>query len=411
MNILYLNLYDELGGAEKICNLLYRQSSNGDKHYRFVLAGNKNNDKNSYSLFSIHVFKEIEKDLIEYDLLKKIVRILALMRIVWIILVKRIDVVHLHNTHDYLISCRGIKVLLKFVPVVWTLHDMWSMTGGCMYSAKCTKWKDGCRNCKSFSVYPALVNELTERFYLQKKALFTENHLYRVCPSKWLYNMIKDSGIGVKNLLWIPNGVDIETFRRIDKKTARRKQHLSENKKYLLFVAASINNILKGMNYLLDAVKMLNDVKDLEILVIGNTKHKISAGGIPVHRLGYISDEKVLNEIYAAADLYILPSIAENFPCTTLEAMASGTPVVAFMVGGIIEQLDEESGFLVGESGESLSRELARKIRMALSDQERLGDISEKAYRRSVNLFSADSMNAKYRTLYKKVLKKYRSFR
>lgn len=406
MNILYLNLYDELGGAEKICNLLYNHSSQGDKHYRFVLAGNKGGDKNSYRLFSQHVFKEIEGYLIEYDFFKKIVRILALLCIVRIILVKRVDVVHLHNTHDYLISCRGIKVLLKLVPVVWTLHDMWSMTGGCMYSVKCVEWKDGCRNCKSFSIYPALVNDLTERFYLQKKALFKENHLYRVCPSKWLYNTIKDSGIGTKNLLWIPNGVDLETFRRIDKKTARKKRHLSENKKYLLFAAASTNNILKGMNYLLDAVKMLHDVKDLEILVIGNTKHKFSGSGIPVHRMGYISDEKVLNEIYAAADLFILPSIAENFPCTTLEAMASGTPVIAFRVGGIVEQLDGESGFLADEI---LSGELAMKIRMALSDQERLDDISEKAYRKSVDLFSADSMNDKYRTLYKKAIKKYRS--
>ncbi|MBD5523523.1 MAG: glycosyltransferase [Lachnospiraceae bacterium] len=408
MNILYLNLYDEFGGAEKICNLLYNQFSQEDKHYRFVLAGDKDSDKNSYSLFSKHTFKEIEEYLIEYDFLKRIVRILALVCIVRIILVKRIDVVHLHNTHDYLISCRGIKVLLKFVPVVWTLHDMWSMTGYCTYSAKCVRWKDRCRNCKDLSANRVLRKDLPERFFLQKKALFTENHLYRVCPSKWLYDMIKDSGIGVKNLLCIPNGVDIETFRRIDKKTARRKNHLNNNKKYLLFVAASTNNKKKGMDYLLDAVKMLNDVKDLEILVIGKTDHKISGNGIPVHRLGYISEEKVLNEIYAAADLFILPSIEDNFPCTTLEAMASGTPVIAFRVGGIIEQLDEESGFLVDEI---LPGELAMKIRMALSDQEKLSDISEKAYRRSVNLFSANSMNDKYRILYKKAIKRYRSFK
>ena len=408
MNILYLNLYDELGGAEKICNLLYYQFSQGDKHYRFVLAGNRSSDKNSYSLFSQHEFKKVEEYLIKYDILKKIVRILALICIVRIILVKRIDVVHLHNTHDYLISCRGIKVLLKFVPVVWTLHDMWAMTGHCAYSAKCVNWKDGCRECRNLSAYPALVNNLTEKIFLQKKALFTENHLYRVCPSEWLYNMIKDSGIGAKNLFRIPNGVDLGTFRRIDKKTARRKLHLSENKKYLLFVAASVNNKKKGMNYLLDAVKMINDVKDLEILVMGNTNHKISGSGIPVHRLGYISDEKVLNEIYAAADLFILPSIEDNFPCTTLEAMASGTPVIAFKVGGIIEQLDEESGFLADEI---LSNELAMKIRMALSDQEKLDNISEKAYRRSVHLFSAAGMNDKYRVLYKRALKKYRRFK
>lgn len=198
MNILYLNLYDEFGGAEKICNLLYNQFSQADKHYRFVLAGNKDSDKNSYSLFSQHAFKEIEEYLIRYELLKKLVRIFAFARIVQIILSKRIDVVHLHNTHDYLISCRGIKLLLKLVPIVWTLHDMWSMTGYCVYSAKCDKWKEGCRNCKTISTCPAWGKNLPEKSFIQKRALFTENHLYRVCPSKWLYNMIKDSGIGKK---------------------------------------------------------------------------------------------------------------------------------------------------------------------------------------------------------------------
>lgn len=405
MNILYLNLYDEFGGAEKICNLMYHQFSQGDNHYRFVLAGDKDRDKNSHSLFSPHVFKEMEEYLIRYDVLKKMVRILAFVSIVRIILVKRIDVVHLHNTHDYLISCKGIKLLLKFAPVVWTLHDMWSMTGNCTYSAKCTKWKEGCKKCKKPSTSSTSGKDLPERLYSQKKALFQENHLYRVCPSKWLYNMIEESGIGERNLLWIPNGVDLEAFRKIDKKTARKKHYLSENKKYLLFIAASVNNKKKGMTYLLDAVKMLSDMKDLEILIIGNTKHKISGNGIPVHSLGYISDQKVLNEIYAAADLFILPSIEDNFPCTTLEAMASGTPVIAFKVGGIAEQLDEESGFLVEEI---LSRQLAKKIRMALSDQERLKDISEKAYRRCINLYSSNGMNDRYKILYKKTLKKRR---
>ncbi len=408
MNILYLSLYDELGGAEKICNLLYEQFSREDRHYRFVLAGSKNDDKNTYRLFSKRDFKEIEEYLIRHDFLKKLVRILAFICIVRIILVKRIDVVHLHNTHDYLISCRGIRVLLKLVPVVWTLHDMWSMTGHCAYSAKCIKWKNGCRGCRNLSAYPALMNDSAESLYLQKKTLFKSKHLYRVCPSRWLYNMIMESGIGEKNLLWIPNGVDIETFRRIDKKTARKKNHLSENKKYVLFVAASADNKKKGMDYLLDAVKMLNDVKDLELLVIGNTSHKISGKGIPVHHIGYVSNEKVLNEVYAAADVFVLPSIEDNFPCTTLEAMASGTPVIAFRVGGIAEQLDEESGFLVDEM---ISKKLAMTIRMALSEPERLERISEKAYQRSVNLFSATSMNDRYRMLYKKALRKYRSCR
>lgn len=410
MNILYLNLYDDFGGAEKICNALYDKALPQDNHYRFVLAGNRNrgSDKTSYSLFSKYVFENLEEYLIRYDFLKKNVRIMALCCIVWLIWIHRIDVVHLHNTHDYLISVKGVRFLLKFVPVVWTMHDMWPMTGHCAYASKCVGWKDDCKRCDNLSVYPAIADDCAGKFFLQKKALYNEARLYRVCPSKWLYNMVVESKIGKKNLLYIPNGVDTGIFRRIDKKLARKKRGLDENKKYLLFVAASADNKRKGMRYLIDAVRTLKDIKGLELLIIGDMKHKALGCDIPVHRFGYISDGKVLNELYAAADLFINPSVEENFPCTNLEAMASGTPVVAFRTGGIAEQLDETSGFMADEIS---AKALAAVIRTALTDEDKLNHISESAYRNCVNLFSLNSMRDHYRRLYAASKRKHGAYR
>ncbi len=151
--------------------------------------------------------------------------------------------------------------------------------------------------------------------------------------------MVVESGMGKRNLFHIPNGVECGTFKRIDKKIARKNCGLDENKKYLLFVAASLNNKKKGMEYLLTALKMLEDIEELQLLIIGESCKKAVKGRIPVKQFGYISDKKIANTLYAAADLFVLPSIEDNFPCTTLEAMASGTPVIAFAVGGITEQL------------------------------------------------------------------------
>lgn len=94
-----------------------------------------------------------------------------------------------------------------------------------------------------------------------------------------------------------------------------------------------------------------------------------------VYDMGYIAEANVMNEIYAAADLFILPSIADVFPFTMLESMASGTPVLAFATGGIPEVVTKETGWLVPEGD---SNALADKMKEIFNSGNKLKDKTEK---------------------------------
>ncbi|HQZ43883.1 MAG TPA: glycosyltransferase, partial [Flavobacteriales bacterium] len=78
---------------------------------------------------------------------------------------------------------------------------------------------------------------------------------------------------------------------------------------------------------------------------------------------GYIEDPMVLAQYYAATDVFVLPSSAENLPNTISEALLCGCPVVAFNVGGIPEQINPENGMLVTEREPAI---LSAAIREAL---------------------------------------------
>ena len=172
MNILFLNLYDQQGGAETIFNLCYALSEENNNCFRLVLAGDEDKTNKLYSVMSKNTFLRFRHMMEHFVWIKKLVRFWAFMRILSLVLSHKIDIIHLHNKHDYLIGVKGIEILLKKVPVVWTFHDMWGMTGHCAYSSKCTKWKKGCKTCNNLLEYPSLNSDCTLKLFQSKMNLY-----------------------------------------------------------------------------------------------------------------------------------------------------------------------------------------------------------------------------------------------
>ena len=77
------------------------------------------------------------------------------------------------------------------------------------------------------------------------------------------------------------------------------------------------------------------------LLCFGNPSDELKSLPMSVQALGYVRDDAALARIYAASDLFLLPSLADNLPCTMLEALSCGTPVVAFATGGIPEGIED----------------------------------------------------------------------
>jgi glycosyltransferase involved in cell wall biosynthesis len=171
--------------------------------------------------------------------------------------------------------------------------------------------------------------------------------------SEDLVHHIFSLGVDESKVHFVPNGVDINIFKPIDRKQARRVLNLDEDCDIVLYVG-SLRQI-KGVDYLIEASKLFLGTKTT-LLLIGRDdglKRKLQ---IRAKELGISNNIRFINQLHhkelpiwmSAADLLVLPSLSEGRPNVILEAFSCGIPVVASNVGGIPELvIDKKNGFLV----------------------------------------------------------------
>lgn len=245
------------------------------------------------------------------------------------------DVIHLHNLHGYYLN---LEVLFNYLaqsnkPVVWTLHDCWAFTGHCAYFdyIGCDKWKDECGNCPQKKIYPnsyGLDNSYNN--FNQKKALFTRlNNLTIITPSQWLANLVKESFLNKYPIQVINNGIDLNVFKPTSSEF-RKKYHLEEKK--IILGVANVWNQRKGFNTFIELSSKLDE--DYQIVLVGVTekqKNNLPSNIIGINRTNNIEE---LAEIYTVADVFVNPTLEDNFPTVNLESAACGTPVITYKTGG-----------------------------------------------------------------------------
>lgn len=260
------------------------------------------------------------------------------------------DVVHVHNTHGGYIHPAAIPQLSRSKPVVWTLHDQWTFTGHCACFVECDRWRDGCGNCPDLNLYPSILWDNTRVLWRRKRNAYRNARFTLTVPSRWMEGLLADSMLSHLPVQYVPNGVDPDVFRPSDRAAARAALGIPPDRFVVLFAAnIGSNNPWKGFNYLceaLDRVAAARPADDLYLLVIGN---KSGFGDFPFESRweGSVQSEHVMAAYYNSADLFILPSIAENSPLTVIESLACATPVVAFDVGGVRELVaHRENGYL-----------------------------------------------------------------
>ena len=267
--------------------------------------------------------------------------------------VKNADYIYIHWALGGFLNLANIEQLAKLgKPVIFFMHDMWTITGGCHHSFACEKYKSGCYNCQIFPKNKK--NDLSSKGFKKKLKLYSKyNNLYFISPSKWLYDCAKQSALTKdKPIFHIPNILDNTFFKPFDKKTAKQILNLNPNEIVIAFGAISIDSPYKGWYYLIKALKILSqeqDFKNISILIFGNGFKKEIAAEIPFKTrfTGHLSDEYSTVLVYNAADVFIAPSLADNLPTTILESLSCGTPVVGFNVGGIPDMIKhKENGYL-----------------------------------------------------------------
>lgn len=251
--------------------------------------------------------------------------------------VRDADIIQLFNTHGGYFSTSLLPVLGRRRPIVWRLSDLWPMTGHCAYPGACERWRAGCGQCPDLATYPALSRDTTAALFRRKAEIYARSPITVVATSNWIADCARTSPLfGRFPVLRIANGLDGTVFRPLPREAARRKMGLEPDERIILFPAHILDgNPRKGGDILIDALNRLSEIKNVRLLLVGKGGASWE-GQVPISmtRLGFIEDSEALARVYAAADVVVIPSRAENLPNVIIEALACGRPVVACNAGG-----------------------------------------------------------------------------
>ena len=273
------------------------------------------------------------------------------------------DLVHLHWVCNLIDYSHTLAAIPDKTPIVWTCHDMAVFTGGCSYSFDCQEYTDRCARCPQLQ--PVYESEVIESFDRRRKAMRSiKNKLSVIGPSQWITEKSRCGSIlkGVPHYS-IANGIDLEVFHPKFREGAREQLRIPPDKFIILFVAARLDVRVKGMSILRDALVKLETTEQVEICFVGTANEHEFPGSW--RWLGATASDSEIASIYSAADLLVVPSLADNFPNVICEALACGLPVVGSRIGGIPEMIDDQkTGFLV-EPGDPV--DLTRVVRESVT--------------------------------------------
>jgi putative colanic acid biosynthesis glycosyltransferase len=310
------------------------------------------------------------------------------------------DIIHLHNIHGYYINIGILFAYLKKakIPIVWTFHDCWSITGHCSHYdyVGCDQWIEGCKKCPIINEYPkSLLIDCSRRNYIMKKNAFCDiKDLIIVTPSKWLSEQVKLSYLKEYQIKVINNGIDLDVFKPTDSDFRFR---FGLDSKFIILGVSSIWCESKGYRYFVDLNKRLKN--DEVIVLVGLTeaqKRQLPAGIVGITKTNNLRE---LSEIYSAADVFVNPTLEDTFPTTNLEALACGTPVISFNTGGSPESVDNGSGVVVGRGDmESLVKAIGE------IKNNGKGYYSENCHRRARKLYNKSQRYDEYVKLYESIV-------
>lgn len=317
-------------------------------------------------------------------------------------LIKEADVIFLHWVNSF-ISVGSIRKLLKLgKPIIWVMHDMWVFTGGCHCDRYCGRYELGCGECPLMESKNKF--DRSYKNMKQKMQLFQKANITFVALSNWELSCgERSSALKGKEIVRIPNPLDINIFRPMNR-MALQKEIFRNKKKMILFGAdKALEDRNKGFVYLVEALKYL-DWEKYWVVCFGNVerKEKYIPGNMEVIYIGRITEEEELAKWYNLADVFVAPSLQESFGYTVCEALACGTPVAAFAVGGILDQVQHKSNGYLARFKDS--KDLATGIEYCIENRDKL---TQNARRGVIQKNQYDVVGRKYFDLCKDLLRTY----
>jgi glycosyltransferase involved in cell wall biosynthesis len=314
------------------------------------------------------------------------------------------DLVHLFWVNSGFMKIETLSQFRK--PIVWTLHDMWSFTGGCHYDDECRRFQQSCGKCPILG--SGRDHDLSRQVWERKQKSWRDVQIVVVATSFWLADMARSSSLFKdQRIEVIPNGIDTEKYKPLDKRAAREAFGLPQDKHLVLFSAFSATtDKRKGNHLLVPALKKMAQAgwgEQTELMIIGASAPENPPDlGMKVHYMGRLHDEISQVLLYSAADVTVAPSMQENLSNTVMESLSCGTPVVSFNIGGMPDMIDHQRNGYLARPFES--DDLAAGIMWVLEDEARHHILAQDSRKTVVERYALEKVAHRYMTLYQDIL-------
>lgn len=255
------------------------------------------------------------------------------------------------------------------------------------------------------------VDDLSAVNLRQKRQAYRKRNFLVVTPNQWLGRLARDSGIFPADTRFetVHYGIDTERFVSHDTSNLQNRLGIDDRRINLLFGAVDVDVPRKGLAVLLQSLHQLSQPERYRCLVFGNGDsvqrfQQELPESMEVRQLGYLSTDEELCAAYSAADIFLLPSLEDNQPQTGLEALACGTPVVAFDTGGISEMI--RPGFNGWLARPHDAAHFAQLISLLGRDRGMQAEFGRNGRNLIVDEFEVGKQSARYIELYEELLRK-----
>jgi len=214
-------------------------------------------------------------------------------------------------------------------------------------------------------------------------------------------NIIDNYNVPASDIEVIYNGVDIKKYhpdnRTHHRSEIRNKHGLTDNEFLILFVGSGFER--KGVKYLIEAVEAVSE--PVSVLIVGRGPESRFRHMIQKQNIIFCGPQKDVYKYYAAADIFVFPTLYEPFGNVHLEALASGLPVITTKNSGASEIIENGKHGFVVDCPEN-TREIADRIEFVMNKDEKQRMSIEA--RKLAEDFTHEKHISKIITLYRQIL-------
>ena len=276
------------------------------------------------------------------------------------------DVINLHKTERFVDLPALLASLPASKPLVITLHDLSPITGGCDYPGNCERFQRACGACpmldsRQENDYSAKIFKLRQIAYATRgKGKFA-----LAANSRWTLENARRSGLTANYRAEVIHyGLDQEIYHPRNRAIAREALGIGANESVICFAAHNVGYPHKGGAQLAGALNQLKSDGPIHLLTMGSGRMEVPSSFRHTH-FGRIENDSLQSLVYRAADVFVIPSLEEAFGQTALEAIACGTVVAGFAVGGIVDTIQNDlNGMLVPRGDpEALGQAISRLLK------------------------------------------------